>query len=356
MFPDERGVLQSSLETWWLRLAEVRATTTNRHLGWMRGFASIGTLLLNKVYGPTIWSRRAFNAALLLSLSSVLVTEGVGLYAIAFLLSPDDFTDGEPLQFLRGIVQSEITRASAKVAGLFLSAAGAILASTFVVTVFATRRFWLIIARALQNLTLALLICLTLFASFSPLFSPFAVHIGGWFTIEVGSQPTSTTKYVFVTSPAVLLPLLPGWLIGALADFAVIAVFRRILTRASRSSRWRAFGLIVSSLGLLVALNILPRIPLMLAMNGVLPIPSGVVEFLAAPLSIAAESNLYVTLIPFGTLVMAVVLVVDRAVLPILVRATHDPVSLRLVHNRAVLWGAAAVLLGFAAKGAWPWQ
>jgi hypothetical protein len=299
LYPNEEGKIQSKFEDFWIRVDDFRNLALTRHAAFMTQVARLETRLLDRILGTQLISLQFVLVSACFSLAST--------FAALLMLSPWMYVDLSP-------VKGELLRAFV----LFFC-------SPLIVVI----AFFLLKNRSAR--LLLLMLSVTLFATL-------IIQMTGMF------DPSDSD------SPIVGLNITAMFVGGFISDIAFIAVMRRLLRFAGQETRTLSV-VAVMALAMLLAGCLMSPLFLLLRAATIGQADPGRVLSLGAVVSLADTFDAILALL---FVILALLLLVHRAVWPLLTRTLFRMQDIGTKGRRSILTAVGLALLGTSVFGGIP--
>ncbi|MFI5070333.1 MAG: hypothetical protein ACHP8A_05535 [Terriglobales bacterium] len=301
LYPDEEGRIQSKLEDFWIRVDDFKNLALSRHAAFMTGVAKFETRFLDRVFGEKLFSIRAATVSLGCSITS--------LGVVGFLHRHEAFS-AKSYDFFN-----------------FRQSLGLVCIGIYAFVAMSLRRkrrmLWFVV------------LCLVLL-------------VPGWILI-IGNAPIRNPSvsnrisgfelyivYDFIISSLGVL--------GFVCDVVFIAVTRRVLRKASVTNRASTILVLVLSNVVLAALLVGPYLIERLNL-----IPPDRLNLLWFPL--LGLTNMFDVALALLFALLAVLLLLHRAIWPLLTRTLFRMTDIGTKGRRAILTTVGIALLGTSVFG-----
>jgi len=301
LYPNEEGKIQSKFEDFWIRIDDYQQLALSKHAAFMTQVAKLETRFLDRVFGDKLFSIRAVALSLACSITSL---------AVVGLLQRHEAFGRKTYDFFN-------LRQSFGLLCLGIYGLG-------VMSLPRRRRILLMVALFL------------------------ALAVPGWILI-IGSTPSGRTiqspiqfrvESYFVYS--LILSVLGG--LGFVCDVFFIAITRKVLRKVSETSRSSTIVVLVLLNVLLAALLVGPYF-----IDRLNLIPANRVHLQWSPL--VALTNMFDAALALLFALLAALLLIHRAVWPLLTRTLFRMQDIGTKGRRAILTSIGVALLGTSVSG-----
>jgi hypothetical protein len=298
LYPDEEGKIQSKFEDFWVKVDDFKNLALTRHAAFMTQVAKLETRLLNRVFGQKLISGQALGVSFCFSAASV------SLFGLVLFFYESQYGDWDDITTLDYVASLLLLFVSLIVgaASIFIRK-NAVLRRSMIVGAFALVGLW----------------------KFCTSSNPFAA---------MGS------------TAALMLTVTVG---GFVCDVAFISLIRRLLLWSGKMTSSLGIAIVVILTLFLAFVLLYPLIDFMLALA------DSRVDEMSYPALIVSEislTNIFDGLLAMLFVLLALVLLIHRAIWPLLTRTLFRMTDIGTKGRRAILTtvGFAFLAAGISGK------
>lgn len=324
LYEDEQRVLQSTLETLWIEIDDLRRNAVRKHVALLRVAATASLEFLDRLFGRSLLSTRAIGVAICISLASLLLVSDASWAIFGYFMEARGFKPIPPSTSLASIVQLALLGGE-----LFLGSA---------LEPFRVASYGFAAA--------ALLALVAQFTSARTIEAPFIVAFAFLVLVAVNARHSHNEANIPIIATVALI-------IGVLCDLSAVAVLRRLLRRQMRAAQ--PHEIVGPTCAELLVAVLLILTPLAIA-KGILfvtvraqtegLVSLGVALWFGA--LVAMNSNFGSAAVALLFVASIIVLALHRAIWPVISRPLYQLAQLRLFaswRTRSALFALGVALL-----------